>query len=70
MEESHWWLQLSGLKENKKKKIQQHNLFLKSQRMKSEEAAVHRRMLGPDGEPLGLLPPGPKPGAVPTIRGA
>lgn len=34
-----------------------------------QEAAVHRT-LGPDGEPLGLSPPGPKPGTVPTVRGA
>lgn len=27
MEESHWWLQLSGLLRKQKKKIQQHNLF-------------------------------------------
>ena len=73
MEESHWWLQLSGLqKKKKRKKFNSTTYFsnLNAWNQMFQEAASHRRTLGLDQEPLGLFPPGPKPGAVPTVQEA
>ena len=72
MEESHWWLQLSGLQKKKeRKKFNSTTYFsnLNAWNQMFQEAALHRT-LGLDQEPLGLFPPGPKPGAVPTVQEA